>query len=169
MENKKIKLEKENHNLEKINNLKKNSNLKNFFEENFSDSKILQKSIWRKFWEKMKEIFLKNKKLRKFFSELQKNFPDKKIFYKNILENTPENLELNIKNFEEIFFQAKKLFLENEKKFWKNKDLEINIFLENEKKYLEIVNCDLVFDFWDYQKGIWITLQSDEFLKMLNC
>jgi hypothetical protein len=86
----------------------------------------------------MKEVFLKNKKIKKFILELKKIFPDKKFLSEKISE---EDLELNIKDFEKIFSEIEKIFSENKKKF-----SEVKIFLENKKKYLEIVNCDLVFD-----------------------
>ena len=144
-------------------------NLKKFFSENFSDSKILQKKIsddlrkiLKKEEEKKKKNFLKSNflnflfKIKKIF--LEKN-PDKKIIFDKIWKNF---LEYNLKNFDGILFEIKKIFAEK-------KDFsELNIFLKSKKKYLEIVNCDLVLDFWGESVVFEITLQSDEFVESVK-
>jgi hypothetical protein len=149
--------------------------LENFFEENFSDSKILQKN----FSEKFKILFHKNERLWKKFSGLKflnYLFKIKKIFYKkneNILDkkinfnNISKNLlDLNLKDFEDNILKFENIDFEKnnlDKNFF-----ELNIYTENEKKYLEITNCDLVFDFWENREVFEITLQTDEFIKMIS-
>lgn len=147
-----------------------NINLKKFFSENFSDSKILQKNFYKKIknfiwnekiWknEKIGKKDFSHLKLSFFIKKLKKKFLEKKFSSKKISD---ENFKMNIKNFDEIFEICEKK-ISDKKNF-----SEINIFLENEKKYLEIRNCYLILDFWEEKEKIWITLQSDEFLKMID-
>jgi len=152
------KIEKSKNITEKIDEkFEKNSKIKNFFKNNFSDSKILQKN----FSDKLKNLF-PDKKFLKFLIKIKKYFSDKKINFDQISENL---LNLNLKDFDETFLECEKI-LKDKIKLEKN-FLELNIFTENEKKYLEIINCDLILDFWDEKKVLKITLQSDEFLKMI--
>jgi len=141
-----------------------NINLKKFFSENFSDSKILQKNFYKKIknfiWnEKIWKKDFSHLKLSFFIEKISKKFPEKIFLSEKI---SSENFKMNIKNFDEIFEICEEK-ISDKKNF-----SEINIFLENEKKYLEITNCDLFLDFWNEKEKISITLQSDEFLKMID-
>ena len=148
----------------KNNDIYENNDLKNFFQDNFSDSKILQKN----FSDKLKILFT----WKKFFNFL---FNIKNIFWENFLKNNnkiffdeiwDKFLKFNLKDFDENLEFYKKNFLEILEK--NNNFSELKIYLENKKEYLEIVNCDLIFDFWNKKIKKKITLQSDEFLKMVN-
>jgi len=77
--------------------------------------------------------------IKKIFQE--KNFEknsEKKIIFNKISKNF---LDLNIKNFNENITEFEKILDENKNFF------ELKISLKSGKKYLEIVNCDLIFDF----------------------
>lgn len=148
---------------------KKPGVLEMFFKEHFSDSTIVEKKISSK----IKKIFNTDEKISQDFSHLKilfflkkikKFFPEKKIFSEKI---SKKNFLKNIKNFDKIFETSIKILSEI-KNF-----SEVNISIEDEKEYLEVVNCNLVFDFETKtgegkKKRIEITLQSDDFLKMVN-
>lgn len=160
------------YNEKEINNFE-NLNLKNFFSENFSDSKILQKNFTEKFKnffnkpeKKSKNKIVENMekdfshlKLLNFLFKIKTSFLEKKISFNSI---SFDFLKMNLKDFDEIFLEVKK-------KISDKKDFsEIDISLKNEKEYLEIANCDLIFDIWEDKEIFKITLQTDEFLKMIS-